>query len=167
MLLSLLAARRGSCFRCSAVLAGLAAALAVSSARIFGQVRLVACAMVDYIGYDNSARATASRTIVGHSVCLWCYGGARCPHLLSASRMFGLIADVRCPLRVLELCGGVGCTHTNTAEHQIWPAGVAGVAHCMESETVSSCYPYPSVQNGTLGARDEPFRSYVYVSLSP
>ena len=65
-----------------AVLAGLAAALAASSARIFGQVRLVACAMVDYTGHDNSARATASRTIVGRSVCLWCYGGARCPHLL-------------------------------------------------------------------------------------
>ena len=126
MLLSLLAAR-GSCFRCSAVLAGLAAALAVSSARIFGQVRLVACAMVDYIGYDNSARATASRTIVGRSVCLWCYSGARCPHLLSASRMFGLIADVRCPLRVLELCGGVGRTHTNTAEHQIWPRELQGL----------------------------------------
>ena len=165
MLLSLLAAR-GPCFRCSAVLAGLAAALAVSSARIFGQVRLVACAMVDYIGYDNSARATASRTIVGRSVCLWCYGGARCPHLLSASRMFGLIADVRCPLRVLELYGGVGCTHTNTAEHQIWPRELQGLRIAsMESETVSSCYP--SVQNGTLGARDEPFRSYVYVSLSP
>ena len=165
MLLSLLAAR-GSCFRCSAVLAGLAAALAVSSARIFGQVRLVACAMVDYIGYDNSARATASRTIVGRSVCLWCYGGARCPHLLSASRMFGLIADVRCPLRVLELCGGVGCTHTNTAEHQIWPRELQGLRiawKVRQSARATRLY----IQNGTLGARDEPFRSYVYVSLSP
>ena len=42
-------------------------------------------------------------------------------------RMFGLIADVRCPLRVLELCGGVGCTHTNTVEHQIWPRELQGL----------------------------------------
>jgi hypothetical protein len=81
-------------------------------------------------------------------------------------RMFGLIADVRCPLRVLELCGGVGCTHTNTVEHQIWPRELQGLRiawKVRQSARATRLY----IQNGTLGARDEPFRSYVYVYLSP